>query len=192
MTKIRVLLGDDHALILDGVRATLQLHYEVVGQVTDGKALVAAAERLKPDLIVLDISMPLLNGFESARRIKELLPSTKLIFLSQHLQPAAMYRVLGPPVAGPRAARLGPDLQPEARVEAVLASANTDAFQLRLQPELEQLPHRVWLQVDANAERAELPDRLDHLNRYPEFVEGEGERQPGDACSGDDNGHGLL
>lgn len=94
MTKIRVLLGDDHALILDGVRATLQLHYEVVGQVTDGKALVAAAERLKPDLIVLDISMPLLNGFESARRIKELLPSTKLIFLSQHLQPAYLKQAL--------------------------------------------------------------------------------------------------
>ena len=94
MTKIRVLLGDDHALILDGVRATLQLHDEVVGQVTDGKALVAAAERLKPDLIVLDISMPLLNGFESARRIKELLPSTKLIFLSQHLQPAYLKQAL--------------------------------------------------------------------------------------------------
>ena len=94
MTKIRVLLGDDHALILDGVRATLQLHYEVVGQVTDGKALVAAAARLKPDLIVLDISMPLLNGFESARRIKELLPSTKLIFLSQHLQPAYLKQAL--------------------------------------------------------------------------------------------------
>jgi DNA-binding NarL/FixJ family response regulator len=94
MTKIRVLLGDDHALILDGIRATLQLHFDVVGQATDGKALVAAAERLKPDLIVLDISMPLLNGFESARRIKAALPSTKLIFLSQHLNPAYLKQAL--------------------------------------------------------------------------------------------------
>jgi DNA-binding NarL/FixJ family response regulator len=94
MTKIRVLLGDDHALILDGIRATLQLHFDVVGQATDGKALVAAAERLKPDLIVLDISMPLLNGFESARRIKATLPSTKLIFLSQHLNPAYLKQAL--------------------------------------------------------------------------------------------------
>jgi len=92
--KIRVLLGDDHALILDGVRATLQLHFDIVGQATDGKALVAAAERLKPDLVVLDISMPLLNGFESARRIKEILPATRLIFLSQHLNPAYLKQAL--------------------------------------------------------------------------------------------------
>jgi DNA-binding NarL/FixJ family response regulator len=92
--KVRVLLGDDHAFILDGVRAALQPHFEIVGQVTDGKALVAAAERLKPDVVVLDISMPLLNGFESARQIKKALPSTKLIFLSQHLNPAYLKQAL--------------------------------------------------------------------------------------------------
>jgi DNA-binding NarL/FixJ family response regulator len=92
--KIRVLLGDDHALILDGVRAALQIQFDVVGQAADGKTLVAAAERLKPDLVVLDISMPLLNGFESALRIKELLPHTKLIFLSQHLNPAYLKQAL--------------------------------------------------------------------------------------------------
>lgn len=87
-------MGDDHALILDGIRAALQQHYEIVGLAKDGKALVAAAERLKPDFVILDISMPLLNGFEAARQIKKVLPSTKLIFLSQHLNPAYLKQAL--------------------------------------------------------------------------------------------------
>lgn len=92
--RTRVLLGDDHALILDGIRASLQVQFDIVGQATDGKALVQSAERLRPDLVILDISMPLLNGFESARQIREILPSTKLIFLSQHLNPAYLKHAL--------------------------------------------------------------------------------------------------
>ena len=92
--KVRVLLGDDHALILDGIRAALQLQYEIVGLAKDGRALVEAAERLKPDLVILDISMPLLNGFEAAKQIKKNLPQTKLIFLSQHLNPAYLRQAL--------------------------------------------------------------------------------------------------
>jgi DNA-binding NarL/FixJ family response regulator len=94
MKRLRVLLGDDHALILDGIRSSLQAHHEIVGQATDGKALVEAAQRLRPDLIILDISMPVLNGLESAKRIKEAFPSTRLIFLSQHLNPAYLKQAL--------------------------------------------------------------------------------------------------
>ena len=92
--KIRVLLGDDHAFILDGVRAALRAEYEVVGQANNGRALVEAAERLQPDLVILDISMPLLNGFESAKQIRKIRPSAKLIFLSQHLNPAYLRHAL--------------------------------------------------------------------------------------------------
>lgn len=92
--KTRVLLGDDHAFILDGIRAVLQVQYEIVGQVQDGRALVDAAERLKPDIVVLDISMPLLNGFEAALQIKKIRPQVKLIFLSQHLNPAYLRQAL--------------------------------------------------------------------------------------------------
>lgn len=92
--KARILLGDDHVLILDGIRNALQEHYDVVGQAIDGRSLVRAAEQLKPDLVVLDISMPLLNGFDSAKQIKKILPSTKLIFLSQHLNPAYLKNAL--------------------------------------------------------------------------------------------------
>jgi DNA-binding NarL/FixJ family response regulator len=92
--KTRVLLGDDHGFILDGIRAVLQAQYEVVGQAQDGRALVDAAERLKPDVVVLDISMPLLNGFEAAHQIKKSRPQVKLIFLSQHLNPAYLRQAL--------------------------------------------------------------------------------------------------
>lgn len=92
--KVRVLIGDDHAFIREGIRETMRAHYDVVGQAADGKALVEAAQKLRPDLIILDISMPILNGFESARKIKEVLPSVKLIFISQHLNPAYLRQAL--------------------------------------------------------------------------------------------------
>jgi DNA-binding NarL/FixJ family response regulator len=92
--KVRILLGDDHGLILDGLRAALQSQYEVVGLAKDGRALIQAAEQLKPDLVITDISMPLLNGFEAALQIKKVLPSIKLIFLSQHLNPAYLKHAL--------------------------------------------------------------------------------------------------
>jgi DNA-binding NarL/FixJ family response regulator len=92
--KPRIVLGDDHALILDGIRTVLQVRYDVVGQAKDGRALVQTVERLKPDAVVLDISMPMLNGFEAATQIKKVLPTTKLIFLSQHLNPAYLKQAL--------------------------------------------------------------------------------------------------
>jgi DNA-binding NarL/FixJ family response regulator len=92
--KLRVLLGDDHVLILDGLRSALQGQYEIVGLAKDGRALVNEADRLKPDLVIVDISMPLLNGFEAAKQIKKNLPRTKLIFLSQHLNPAYLKQAL--------------------------------------------------------------------------------------------------
>jgi DNA-binding NarL/FixJ family response regulator len=92
--KSRILLGDDHVLILDGLRSSLQSQFDIVGVAKDGRALIEAAERLKPDLVITDISMPLLNGFEAARHIKKSVPSAKLIFLSQHLNPAYLKQAL--------------------------------------------------------------------------------------------------
>lgn len=100
MKRPRVLLADDHVLILSGIRATLEPRFEIVGQATDGKALLEAAGRLKPDIIVLDISMPSLNGFEAARQLKQIAPSTALVFLSQHLSPAYLKQALAIGVSG--------------------------------------------------------------------------------------------
>jgi DNA-binding NarL/FixJ family response regulator len=83
----RVLLADDHPLILGGVKDLLAPHYDVLGVVTNGRALVEEAKRLNPDIIVLDIHMPELNGIEAARQISAALPRTRLIFLTQLLDP---------------------------------------------------------------------------------------------------------
>jgi DNA-binding NarL/FixJ family response regulator len=84
MSAPRVLLADDHALLLGAFEKLLADECEIVGQVSDGRALVAAAERLKPDLVILDISMPLLNGLDAGRQIKQKLRNTKLIFLTMN------------------------------------------------------------------------------------------------------------
>jgi len=83
----RVLLADDHSLLLTAFERLLAGECEVVGQVTDGRALVTAAEQLKPDVVVLDISMPLLNGLEAGRQIKHRLPDVKLVFLTMNEEP---------------------------------------------------------------------------------------------------------
>lgn len=87
MRAPRVLLADDHALLLGAFEKLLAAECEIVGQASDGRALVAAAEELKPDVIVLDIAMPLLNGLEAGRQIKRKLRDVKLVFLTMNEDP---------------------------------------------------------------------------------------------------------
>src|SRR5207245_9925024 len=79
MSRPRVLLADDHTLMMEGLRKLLEGTCELVGTVEDGLALVDAAQRLHPDLILLDISMPLLNGIDAMRRMNKLMPEVKLV-----------------------------------------------------------------------------------------------------------------
>lgn len=83
-----ILLADDHALILSGIQGLLDGHYDLVEQVHDGRSLVAAALRLRPDLIIVDISLPLLNGIEAARHVIKAWPEAKILFLTMHANPA--------------------------------------------------------------------------------------------------------
>ena len=94
MKRARILLADDHALILTGMRAVLEPRYEIVGTVTDGRALVEAALRLHPEVIVMDIGMPLLNGIDAAVQIKKHLPVVKLLFVTMHDSPAYLVSAL--------------------------------------------------------------------------------------------------
>lgn len=80
----RLLLADDHALLLEGIRLLLEPEFELAGSVEDGQTLLAAAEKLKPDVILIDISMPVLNGIDAARQLRRIVPSAKLIFLTMH------------------------------------------------------------------------------------------------------------
>jgi len=82
MGKTRMILADDHTLVMDGLRKILEPNFDIVAMVTDGRELVATAPRLLPDVILLDIAMPLLNGIAAGRQLKKLLPKTKLIVLT--------------------------------------------------------------------------------------------------------------
>jgi DNA-binding NarL/FixJ family response regulator len=83
----RVMLADDHALLVEAFRLLLQTHCEIVGSVSDGRALLESAPQLKPAVIIVDIGMPLMNGFEAGLRLKQLMPAVKLIFLTMNGDP---------------------------------------------------------------------------------------------------------
>ena len=78
----QVMIADDHAIFAESLRLLLQNHYEVIGIAANGRALLREAARLKPDVVVMDVGMPLLNGFDAAQRVREKLPDVKLVFLT--------------------------------------------------------------------------------------------------------------
>jgi DNA-binding NarL/FixJ family response regulator len=83
----RILLADDHVLLLDALAKLLADEWDVVGRISDGRDVVAAAELLRPELIVLDIAMPPVSGLDVGRRIKQVLPQTKLVFMTMNDDP---------------------------------------------------------------------------------------------------------
>ena len=88
MKQARILLADDYAPTRESFEAALAPHFEIVATVANGRDLVEAALRLKPELIILDITMPLLNGIKAAREIRKSLPETKLLFVTMHTSSA--------------------------------------------------------------------------------------------------------
>lgn len=82
MGKPRILLADDHTLVAEALTRLLEAHFEVVGTAADGRALLEKAVQLQPDVILLDLSMPILNGFEAGERLKKLVPRAKLVVLT--------------------------------------------------------------------------------------------------------------
>ena len=92
------LIADDHAIFAEALRVFLERTYPVVGVVSDGRALIEAAARLKPEVIIVDVAMPILNGLDAARRIRERAPNIKFIFLTMRDDPnlAAAALELGP------------------------------------------------------------------------------------------------
>jgi DNA-binding NarL/FixJ family response regulator len=87
MASPRILLADDHNLILGAFKALLAPECDIVGTASDGRSLVAEAMRLDPDVVILDIAMPLLNGLDAARQIKQLRKSIKLVFVTMNEDP---------------------------------------------------------------------------------------------------------
>src|ERR1700743_3845820 len=82
--RSRILIADDHNLVAELCKRLLEIEFNVVGMVSDGRALVRTAAELKPDVVVLDIAMPILNGLDAGRQLKEMLPSVKLVYLTMN------------------------------------------------------------------------------------------------------------
>jgi DNA-binding NarL/FixJ family response regulator len=82
MAKPRLLIADDHELLLDGLRRLLEADFDLIGAVGDGREAVAAYEQLRPDVMLLDIGMPGLNGIEAARHVKRTFPDARVIFVT--------------------------------------------------------------------------------------------------------------
>jgi DNA-binding NarL/FixJ family response regulator len=83
MARPTLFMADDHAILLEGVRRLLEPEFEIVGTASDGRQLVASTIQLQPEIVLLDIGMPLLNGIEAARQIRASAPGVKVVFLTQ-------------------------------------------------------------------------------------------------------------
>ncbi|MHC4844049.1 MAG: response regulator [Planctomycetota bacterium] len=84
MKKVTVILADDHKIILEGLKNLLDEEFEVLGQAEDGRQLLENAQKLHPDVVVVDISMPLLNGIDAVKQLKKTQPDIKVVFLTMH------------------------------------------------------------------------------------------------------------
>jgi DNA-binding NarL/FixJ family response regulator len=100
MSKVRILVADDHAGVRELVESMLEPTFEVVEMVGNGKALVETALRLQPDVIITDISMPILSGIEAAKRLKESSLQAKVIFLTVHSDPEIVLACLNVGASG--------------------------------------------------------------------------------------------
>jgi len=84
------MLADDHPMMLEGLGKVLALHFDVVGTAADGRALLEAAARLRPDLVVADVSMPGIDGIEATRRLRAMVPGIRVLILSVHGEPSCV------------------------------------------------------------------------------------------------------
>lgn len=129
MNRIRVLLADDHRIVAEGLKSLLELEFELVGAVEDGLALVEAARKLEPDVIVSDISMPNLNGVEALEELKKSIPTARVVFLTMHRNLAYARRALD-------AGALGYVLKHSAAEELVLAVRAAAAGRTFITPDI--------------------------------------------------------
>jgi two-component system response regulator NreC len=126
MKKIRILLADDHTVVRKGLRLLLESHpgFEVIADAADGRAAVALASEHAPDVVVMDVAMPGLNGIEAARQISAKLPQTAVVFLSMHSDESYVLKALK---AGARAYLLKDSAEHDL-IAAVIAVSEGKAF----------------------------------------------------------------
>jgi DNA-binding NarL/FixJ family response regulator len=124
VSRVRVLLADDHRIVAAGLKSLLVPEFDLIGVVEDGRAMVAAAKALKPDVIVADITMPQLNGIEALEEVKKFDPIVRVIFLTMHRDVAYARRAFEAGAAG----FVLKDSAPEELVLSVRAAAHGRTF----------------------------------------------------------------
>ena len=124
--EIRILLADDHTIVRQGLEKLLaeQPDFKVVGEATNGQVVVEKAEELRPDAIILDIAMPLLNGIEAAKRIRKILPSCKILILSMYSHEHYIHQLLEVGISG----YLLKDSSGQDIIKAIHAAMNNETF----------------------------------------------------------------
>ncbi len=122
----RILLADDHKIMREGLRALIEKHseFQIVGQAEDGRTTIKLAQELTPDIIIMDIGMPDLNGIEATRRIKAALPGTRIIALSMYYDKRFVMGMLGAGASG----YLRKDCAPEELVTAIQTVAQKGTY----------------------------------------------------------------
>ena len=147
MNRITVLLAEDHTIVREGLRALLKLEADikVVGEAANGRQAVALASKLCPDVVVMDIAMPLLNGLEATRQILQTAPSAKVLMLSAHSDDAYVEQVMALGAAGYLIKQTAAHVLPDAIRE--VHKGNT-----LFQPLHFQAPHRIRARKPRHAE----------------------------------------
>jgi two-component system, NarL family, response regulator NreC len=126
MSPVRIVLADDHTIVRNGLRAVLERHpdFAVVGEAANGREAIEAVERERPDLVILDLAMPILNGIEAARRISAEHPKTAVMILSMHADESYILKALR---AGARAYLLKDSAESDL-IHAIRAVSSGKAF----------------------------------------------------------------
>jgi DNA-binding NarL/FixJ family response regulator len=161
MTKPRVLLADDHRMVAEGLKGLLTEEFELVGIVEDGRAMVAAARKLRPDVIVADISMPLLNGIDALTPLKQDNPDVRVVFLTMHRDAAYARRAL-------EAGASGFVLKHSAPAELVLAVRAALQGRTFITPDLAAEVFRTAKENNADPLAALTPRQREILQRVAE------------------------
>jgi DNA-binding NarL/FixJ family response regulator len=161
MTKPRVLLADDHRIVAEGVKGLLAEEFELVGIVEDGRAMVDAARKLRPDVIVADISMPHLNGIDAMVPLKQDNPDVRVVFLTMHRDAAYARRAL-------EAGASGFVLKHSAPAELVLAVRAALQGRTFISPDLAAEVFRTTKEKDADPLAALTPRQREILQPLAE------------------------
>lgn len=164
MNKARVLLAEDHVLVSEGLTKLLEADFTLVGTVVDGHALVQAVKKHTPDIAIIDISLPLLNGLEAARQIKKCEPQTKIIFLTMHSEDHFVHEAF-------KAGGAGYILKQSATAELVFAIKEVYQGRTYVSPSIAQGIVRQALNPSSNSTKAAQAETPPLTQRQVEILQ---------------------